>query len=135
MFKKRRRVPNTPFEEMSVVDLIKQLIISKLPKRKKPVSHSPLDPIKRLPGNEITHIAIVLDGVVEDVMRAQNRLGALLLSGPEFIEFNPQEENIQISLTNYKNGKFYQPEQQLMTDEELSDTIAKMTGENNENKK
>ncbi len=42
---------------------------------------SPPPPVK------INHIAIVLDGRVEEVIHTENRMAALLLSGPEFIEF------------------------------------------------
>lgn len=39
----------------------------------------------------INHIAVVLDGRVEEVIRAENRLAALFLSKPDFIEFDPEK--------------------------------------------
>lgn len=42
---------------------------------------SPPPPVK------INHIAIVLDGKVEEVIHTENRMAALLLSEPQFVEF------------------------------------------------
>jgi len=39
------------------------------------------------PPVRINHIAIVLDGRVEEVIHTENRMAALLLSEPSFIEF------------------------------------------------
>lgn len=61
------------------------------------------------PKSQINHLAIVLDGEVQEIMRAQNRLAALLLSGPEFIEFDPDEVKPDIGWT-YVDEKFYSGE-------------------------
>jgi hypothetical protein len=53
----------------------------------------------------INHIAIVLDGEVQEIMRAQNRLAALLLSEPKFIEFDPDEVVPEIGW-KYENQEF-----------------------------
>jgi hypothetical protein len=45
---------------------------------------------------EMNHLAIVLDGEVQEIMRAQNRLAALLLSEPKFVEYDPSEFQIEI---------------------------------------
>lgn len=133
MFFKKRKISNTPYAEMSLLDLIKQFIISKLPKQKTKLSKESLAPQQTLPSDQITYIAIVLDGVVEDVMRAQNRLAALLLSGPDFIEFDPTKDKPQIGETQYKNNKFVYPEKELMTDKEISALLDKESlGKNNE---
>jgi hypothetical protein len=58
------------------------------------------------PPENINYVAIVLDGVVEDVMRCQDRLAALILSNPQFVEFDPEKDRPQIGLTKYENGKF-----------------------------
>ena len=39
------------------------------------------------PPVRINHIAVVLDGRVEEVIHTENRMAALLLSEPQFIEF------------------------------------------------
>jgi hypothetical protein len=54
---------------------------------------------------EVNHIAVVLDNEVQEIIRAQNRLAALLLSEPKFIEFNPEEVRPEIGW-NYLDGKF-----------------------------
>lgn len=43
------------------------------------------------PGSKINHLAIILDGEVQEIMRAENRLAALLLSQPLIVEFDPEE--------------------------------------------
>lgn len=43
------------------------------------------------PGSKINHLAIILDGEVQEIMRAENRLAALLLSQPLIVEFDPDE--------------------------------------------
>jgi hypothetical protein len=47
-------------------------------------------------GSKINHIAIVLDDEVQEIMRAENRFTALLLSQPRFIEFDPESESVHI---------------------------------------
>ena len=89
MFKKKNH-KNKPYVEMSTGQLIRHWLISKLPQQKEKIADQKIiEPVK-FPNDDINYIAIVLDGVVEDVMRAQNRLAALLLSNPEFIEFDPK---------------------------------------------
>lgn len=115
-----------PYREMSFWQLVKTFIISRLPVQKERVSDEAISQMPEMPESEINYIAIVLDGVVEDVMRAQNRLAALLLSEPTFVEFDPKKERPQIGITKYSQGKFEYPDQQLMTDEELKKTLEKM---------
>lgn len=47
-------------------------------------------------GIDVNHIAIVLDGEVKDIIRAQNKLAALFLSEPKFVEFNPRHLQVDI---------------------------------------
>lgn len=90
------------------IDLINQYIQSKLPVRKEPA----IDPnVSMLTGAsaQINYLAIVLDGNVEEVMRAQNRLAALLLSSPEFVEFDPNVQKVSIGY-KFEDGKFIKNE-------------------------
>ena len=57
-------------------------------------------------GAVINHIAVVLDGKIEEIIRAENRLAALFLSNPDFIEFDPQKINPQLGWT-YLEDKFF----------------------------
>lgn len=123
---KRKRIPDTPYAEMSLSEVIKEFLISKLPRQKEKISTESINAKPQIKEDEINHIAIVLDGVVEDVMRAQNRLAALLLSNPDFVEFDPTQDRPQIGETLYKDGKFINPLNQLMTDEEIESTLKKM---------
>lgn len=82
------RVDVSSHKPEGILETFRKYLESKLPSTKKSVidhqiNHQPS-------GIEINHIAIVLDGTVQDVVRAQNRLAALLLSGPEFVEFDPE---------------------------------------------
>lgn len=128
MFRKKK--PESHYE-MSLLALVKTLIISKLPRPKEKVADNPVAPANPTPEGDINYIAIVLDNVVEDVMRTQNRLAALLLSNPEFIEFDPKEDRPQIGTTQYIDGKFKYPSEDLMTDDEIEETLNKMGVEKN----
>lgn len=94
---------------MTTMDLFRSYIISKLPKGKEKLINQ--QTLANNPPDNITinHIAIVLDGTVEDVIRCQNRMAALLLSDPQFIEFEPTKEYPQIGVTQYIDGKFITP--------------------------
>ena len=78
---------------LSTWDLIK-LKFKKEKIRKSPISNSSINnpPV----GSKINYIAIVLDDEVQEVMRAENRFTALLLSQPSFIEFDPENESVHI---------------------------------------
>lgn len=83
---------------------IAHYIESKVPQKKQPMS-DPTQPV--IPSNvEMNHIAVILDGVVQDVIRAQNRLAALFLSNPKFVEFDPNEVQMRNGETRYIKGKF-----------------------------
>ena len=73
----------------------------------------------------INSIAVVLDGRVEEVIRCQNRLAALLLSGPEFVEFDPESVNVQVGKTKYEDGKLENEKEQLLSDQEISKLLNK----------
>lgn len=94
--------------KVTTLDLIKQLIASKISVKKQPVTDPNISLLNNAPGAEINHLAIVLDGRVEEIMRAQNRLSALLLSEPTFVEFNPMLEYPVIG-DLYEDGKFKKP--------------------------
>ena len=63
------------------------------------------------PQEQINHIAVILDGKVEDVIRAQNRMAALFLSEPIFVEFDPREVYPKIGITEYIDGAFVNTEE------------------------
>lgn len=59
--------------------------------------------------NAPMHIAFVIDGIVEDIIHCNERLGSLLLSNPEIIEFD-FSENLKInSIYDESIGKFKDP--------------------------
>jgi len=61
------------------------------------------------PSSKINYLAIILDDEVQEIMRAQNRLAALLLSQPLIVEFDPEEIQPNIGWS-YVDGKFYNEE-------------------------
>ena len=94
--------------KVTTLDLIKRYLslkIQKMTKSKRPSIDPNRSLADALPSSEINNIAILLDGRVQDVIRAQNRLAALLLSGPEFVEFNPEVDKVEIDYL-YSEGKF-----------------------------
>jgi hypothetical protein len=61
------------------------------------------------PAVKINHLAVVLDGRVEEVIHTENRMAALLLSEPQFIEF--EETDVIPTIGWLWNGeKFIRPE-------------------------
>lgn len=94
--------------KVTTLDLINRYLglkIQKMTKGKMPVTDPNRSLADALPSSEINHIAILLDGRVQDVIRAQNRLAALLLSEPKFVEFNPEVDKVEIDYL-YSEGKF-----------------------------
>lgn len=58
-------------------------------------------------GIDVATIAIVLDGEIQEVIRAQDRMAALILSNPEFVEIPdtlPEKPTIGWF---YKDGSFW----------------------------
>jgi hypothetical protein len=126
MFKRKsRHIPETSIHEMTLVELLKKYLISKLPKPKTKISEKKMQAMPTLPEDRITHIAIVYDNVVEDVMRAENRLASLLLSNPEFIEFDPTKEKLEIGFTKYEKGKFINITKEAVPEEEIQKLLKK----------
>lgn len=67
-------------------------------------------------GISITTIAIVLDDEVQEVIKAEGRLAALLLSEPIFVEVEPDSPRPTIGWS-YKNSKFKPPVQDIKIEE------------------
>lgn len=106
-FKKTKAVKRHTHNTIRTIDLIKRYLDSKIPAKfqKQSVVDQNVSLINKANG-AINHIAVVLDGRVEEVVRAQNRMTALLLSNPTFIEFDPAEVYPVIGVTEYADGKF-----------------------------
>jgi hypothetical protein len=103
---------NKPYEQMTTLELLKSYLISKLPRGKQKLVQEQEEinsPPKDIP---INYIAVVLDDNVEEVIRCENRLAALLLSNPIFVEFDPKKDYPVIGLTKYINEKFVGPEKE-----------------------
>lgn len=96
------------YHKVTTLDLIRRyfsLKINKMLFQKSSVTNSNISPLDQIPDVEVNHIAIMIDGVVEDIMRTQNRLAAILLSEPTFAEFDPRKQQPQIG-NKYINGEF-----------------------------
>lgn len=94
---------------MTTTELLKSYLISKLPRGKQKLikqQEELNDPPKNI---SINYLAVVLDDNVEEVLRCENRLAALLLSNPSFVEFDPKESYPIIGLTKYLDKKFVTP--------------------------
>lgn len=100
--------------KVTTLDLIREYLrlkISKMTNNKLPVVNNNISMIDALPKEQVNHIAIILDGRVQEILRAQNRLAALLLSEPEFVNFDPKETEVGIEYL-YVDGKFIKEENQ-----------------------
>lgn len=58
---------------------------------------------------EVFYLAIVIDGEVFEVMRAEKNLADILLSNPEFVLFDPVKDSVKIGM-DYKNNEFVMTE-------------------------
>jgi hypothetical protein len=97
------------YRELSTIEIIKRFIFSKIKENKQKQSFSAKkeNPLPPPPENvNINHIAIILDGRVEEVIRCENRLAALLLSEPIFVEFDPSQTKVSIGSTEYTDKGF-----------------------------
>lgn len=98
--------------KVTTLDLIREYLrlqINKMNPVKKPLNNNNVSMIDSLPKEQVNHIAIVLDGKVQEILRAQNRLAALLLSEPEFVNFDPTETKVELEYL-YVDGKFIKEE-------------------------
>jgi hypothetical protein len=57
-------------------------------------------------GVDINNIAIILDDEVQEVIRTESRLAALLLSSPSFVQFFPEKNEFVTIGTQYINEEF-----------------------------
>ncbi len=101
-----------PYEEMTTWELFGAYLMSKLPRGKQKLIREQEE--INLPPKDvaINHLAVILDGNVEEILRCQNRLAALLLSEPLFVEFDPKKEYPTIGITKYAEGKFVNLEEE-----------------------
>lgn len=79
--------------------------------RKNKITKESLNSNKPLPapsGITITKLAIIMDGQVEEVIRAQDRMAALFLSSPQFVELTEENKDVTIGW-KYNNGVFESP--------------------------
>lgn len=115
MFKSKKVIikADENVHRLSTLDLLKTYVSSKLPKIKS--SATEVGASNAMPDtnlwDSVNHIAILLDGKVEDVIRTQDRMAALLLSQPEFIEYVPSDgQQYPVVGSTYQDGKFVAPE-------------------------
>jgi hypothetical protein len=97
--------------KVTTMGLIRMYIASKLPQKKEKAENPNISLLAPNPEEQINHIAVILDGKVEDVIRAQNRMAALFLSEPVFVEFDPREVYPKIGITEYIDGVFVNTEE------------------------
>lgn len=100
--------------KVTTLDLIKRYLslkIQKMTATKRPAMNPNVSPLDQMPNIEVNHIAIIIDDEVQDVMRAQNRMAAMLLSEPKFVLFDPKETQVRIGY-KYVDGKFVKNEEE-----------------------
>lgn len=122
--KSQHRVGND-YREMSTIELIKKYIASKIktPPNKQSYYNRDKDVPEPPKDVNINHIAVVLDGRVEEIVRCQNRLAALLLSEPIFVEYDPEQINVKVGTTEYVSDKLVNVEEPIISKEEMDRLI------------
>lgn len=78
---------------------------------KQPASHSHEEAPAAPTHGQVNTIAIVLDGLVQEVIRAENRMTALMLSEPEFVLVPIGTKKPGIGWY-YKDGEFTDPNEE-----------------------
>lgn len=106
MFKKNHKHDGLLY--MSTFDLLRKVFKKEdMFKNKKSLSSNRNSPPP--PNSVINHLAVILDGEVQEILRAENRLAALFLSNPEFVEFDPEDIQVDIGW-KYEDETFQQGE-------------------------
>lgn len=108
-------------KKISTLDLFKIYFLNKLERKragkKSAVSSEGLKPnLDRM--QDISSLAIVVDGEVVDVMRAQPKLTSILLANPVFVKFDPLETRVKLG-DKYEDGAFKNDELALSPTEFL----------------
>lgn len=119
--------PERDYRELSLLEIIKMFFFSRirLGNKKQNFYVNKKSPPPPPPENiSINHIAIILDGRVEEVIRCENRLAALLLSEPNFVEFNPEQIQVLIGKTEYVSNEFKNSEE-VFSEEYVDEIIQK----------
>jgi hypothetical protein len=102
-------------KRISTLDLIKKAVLEYL-ERKNRLKRSVVSKEGFMPDFEImqdiSFIAIVVEGEVQDVMRAQPRLTSILMAQPTFVRFNPEEVKVRPGDT-YDGSNFVQKNMHL----------------------
>jgi hypothetical protein len=118
---------NQDYRELSLLEIIKIFFFSRIKKNSNKESFS----VKNQPppppppeGVIINHIAIILDGRVEEVVRCENRLAALLLSDPDFVDFDPEKVKVLVGETEYSSNQFKNSEE-AFSEEYIDEMIQK----------
>lgn len=110
-WRRRRSVPK-PHNYITTWELFRRYLASKIPQPKESVSANNESMLNYAPPNiQINHIAMVIDGKVEEVIRAQNKLAAMLLSNPTFVDFDPNEIYPVLGQTECIDGKLINKKQ------------------------
>lgn len=95
---------NVDFIKLSTLQILKKLVIDKFWKRRELyLNEEPEDIV-------VHHLAVVLDGKVYEVIRAQDKLADMFLAQPEFVLFDPAVDAVHVGV-DYVDGKFVHPEQ------------------------
>jgi len=88
--------------------LIKQYLDTVIPKRRKKNKKEKINAKYSRASEAPMHIAFIIDGIVEDVIHCDERLGTLLLSEPLIIEIE-KDSGITIDwMYNENTKKFYE---------------------------
>ena len=90
-----------------------QYLIKKWKQNRAPINKESVVDNQAMPpepsGVVIATIAVVLDGEVQEVIRAQDRMAALFLSSPSFVEIEESKDPKPTIGWIYKDGKFTPP--------------------------
>lgn len=99
-----RTEKNPDFIQLTTLQVIKKLLIDKFWKRKDLY-------LNEEPQGIVVHnIAVILDGKVYEVLRAQDKLADMFLAQPQFVMFDPAVDQVHVGV-EYVEGKFVHTEE------------------------
>jgi hypothetical protein len=84
--------------QLTTLQILKKLVIDKFWKQQELYINEPPKDI------DVHHIAVILDGKVYEILRAQDKLADMFLAQPTFVKFEP-EDGVHIGLL-YADGEF-----------------------------
>jgi hypothetical protein len=111
--------PRLPGTEFSVLAILKHALIRRYLQKKYPKESPYLDTAWKVdapthvPERKLNYLAIVYDGVVEEMIRVDDTTAKFLLGGAELVPYNPDKTVVQKKMLYIENQFMKDPRENL----------------------